>query len=100
MSSTETIKNIERNKIVPPKRYAVFLMNDDYTTMDFVVDILMEVFLLAEQQAIAIMFKVHREGKGLCGIYTRDIAQTKQQQVHELSEKEGFPLMCRIEELE
>ena len=61
----------------PPKRYGVFLLNDDYTTMEFVVEILTEVFMLAQEQAVAVMLLVHHEGKGLCGTYTRDIAQTK-----------------------
>ncbi|ASK28042.1 ATP-dependent Clp protease adapter ClpS [Neisseria chenwenguii] len=83
----------------PPKRYGVFLLNDDYTTMEFVVEILTEVFMLAEEQAVAVMLLVHHEGKGLCGTYTRDIAETKQRQVMQRAKAEGHPLQCIVEEV-
>lgn len=83
----------------PPKRYGVFLLNDDYTTMEFVVEILTEVFMLAQEQAVAVMLLVHHEGKGLCGTYTRDIAQTKQHQVMERAKAEEHPLKCIVEEV-
>lgn len=83
----------------PPRKYGVFLLNDDYTTMDFVVKVLTEVFRLPEDRAVAVMLLVHHEGKGLCGVYTRDIAQTKQMQVHHRAEDAGFPLKCILEEV-
>ncbi len=83
----------------PPKRYGVFLLNDDYTTMEFVVEILTEIFMLGQEQAVAVMLLVHHEGKGLCGTYTRDIAQTKQRQVMDRAKAEGHPLQCIIEEI-
>lgn len=86
-------------KTVPPKRYGVFLLNDHYTPMDFVVDILMDIFRLPETQAEAVMLQVHHQGKGLCGTYTRDIAETKQQQVMAEAVAAGHPLMCIVEEL-
>ncbi|KLT72369.1 Clp protease ClpS [Neisseria arctica] len=86
-------------KLTPPKKYGVFLVNDDYTPMDFVVKILTEVFLLAENRAVAIMLMVHHEGKGLCGVYTRDIAETKKQQVMQRARREEYPLMCTVEEV-
>ena len=86
-------------KLRPPRQYGVFLINDDYTTMDFVVKILTEVFMLPEERAVAVMLLVHHEGKGLCGTYTRDIAQTKQMQVHSRAADAGFPLKCTIEEV-
>ena len=89
----------DRTAIQPPKRYGVFLLNDDYTTMEFVVEILTEIFMLEEQKAVAVMLLVHHEGKGLCGTYTRDIAQTKQQQVTARAKAEGHPLQCIIEEI-
>ncbi|PSJ79951.1 ATP-dependent Clp protease adapter ClpS [Neisseria iguanae] len=82
-----------------PKRYGVYLLNDDYTTMDFVVAVLTEIFMLSEEQAVAVMLLVHHEGKGLCGTYTRDIAQTKQQQVIRRAKAEGHPLQCIVEEI-
>lgn len=99
MSQIDTILNPVRDKLAPPKRFGVYLHNDDYTTMDFVVEILSEVFRLPEQQAVAIMLEVHHHGKGLCGTYTRDIAETKQQQVQNRATEAGFPLLCTVEEL-
>lgn len=99
MSQSETTKQISRQKLAPPKKYGVFLLNDHYTPMDFVVHILQDIFRLPEQQATAIMLEVHHHGKGLCGTYTRDIAETKQQQVLLLADNAGHPLMCTIEEL-
>lgn len=89
----------DRQQTVLPKRYGVFLLNDDYTTMDFVVSVLKEIFLLNEEQSVAVMLLVHHEGKGLCGTYTRDIAQTKQQQVMQRAKAEGHPLQCIVEEI-
>ena len=86
-------------KTAPPKRYGVFLLNDDYTTMEFVVEILTEIFMLGQEQAVAVMLLVHHEGKGLCGTYTRDIAQTKQRQVMDRAKAEGHPLQCIVEEI-
>ena len=96
---SDTLLNENDRKTAPPKRYGVFLLNDDYTTMDFVVEVLSEVFMLDEEQAVAVMLLVHHEGKGLCGVYTRDIAQTKQMQVHRRAEDAGFPLKCILEEV-
>ncbi|MDO4434463.1 MAG: ATP-dependent Clp protease adapter ClpS [Alysiella sp.] len=86
-------------KTTPPKRYGVFLLNDHYTPMDFVVAILQDIFMLPESQAVNLMLQVHHQGKGLCGTYTRDIAQTKQQQVMTWAAEEGHPLLCIVEEL-
>ena len=86
-------------KLRPPRKYGVFLLNDDYTTMDFVVQVLTEVFFLPEDRAFAVMLLVHHEGKGLCGTFTRDVAQTKQAQVHRRAADAGFPLKCTIEEV-
>lgn len=90
---------LHRQEIPPPKRYGVFLLNDDYTTMEFVVEVLTEIFMLSEEQAVAVMLLVHQEGKGLCGTYTRDIAQTKQQQVMQRAKAEEYPLQCIVEEV-
>ena len=67
--------------------------------MDFVVNILTEVFALSHERAVAVMLLVHHEGKGLCGIYTKDIAETKQQQVSLLAAEAGYPLHCTLEEM-
>lgn len=89
----------DKLKQPPPRKYGVFLLNDDYTTMEFVVEVLTEIFMLPQEQAVAVMLLVHHEGKGLCGAYTRDIAQTKQQQVLRRAEAEGHPLQCTVEEV-
>jgi len=80
-----------------PPRFAVFLHNDDYTTMDFVIEVLKRYFHKTEEQAMQIMLKVHQEGKGVAGIYHHEIAETKAEQVHDCARSRGFPLLCSIE---
>ncbi len=84
-------------RLVEPPMYQVFLINDDYTPMDFVVDILMTVFRKSPEEANAIMLLVHQQGKGLCGIYTYDVAETKVDTVHEVAEENGYPLRSVME---
>lgn len=98
MSPQSTLSPV-RDQIAPPKRYGVFLHNDDYTTMDFVVEILTDIFRQPENQAVKIMLQIHHHGKGLCGEYNRDIAETKQQQVQQRASEAGFPLLCTVEEM-
>ena len=81
-----------------PPLYAVYLHNDDYTTMEFVVLILKEVFFMNEEKAVAVMMKVHQEGIAKCGTYVKEIATTKRLQVARKAQKAGFPLLCTIEE--
>lgn len=80
-----------------PELYRVYLLNDDYTTMDFVVHVLMTIFDKPRVEATAIMLYVHRHGKGLAGIYPKEIAETKVYQVESLARANGFPLKCIIE---
>ena len=80
-----------------PPMYKVLLLNDDYTTMDFVVEILMYVFHKSIETATQIMLNVHRDGKGLCGVYTFDVAETKVLTVEALARERGFPLKCAME---
>lgn len=80
-----------------PNRYQVFLLNDDYTPMDFVVDVLKRFFYLHENVAIAVMLKVHTEGRGVCGLFSRDVADTKVVQVNEYARKNEYPLLCGME---
>jgi ATP-dependent Clp protease adaptor protein ClpS len=86
-----------RPKLKEPRRYLVFLLNDDYTTMEFVVDVLKHYFHKSEAQALEIMLKVHDEGRGVAGVYSHEIAETKVAQVEEYAQKQGFPLKCTIE---
>ena len=87
----------DRHKVKPPWLYRVFLLNDDYTTMDFVIEILEVVFHKPAVEAAQIMLHVHKNGKGLAGVYTHEIAETKIHKTHELSSKRGFPLKCIME---
>jgi ATP-dependent Clp protease adaptor protein ClpS len=80
-----------------PPMYKVLLHNDDYTTMDFVVMILSKVFHKTQEQSEAIMMEVHKRGKGLCGVYTHEIAQTKVEQVKTLAKQNKFPLLATYE---
>lgn len=80
-----------------PSMYKVLLHNDDYTSMDFVVEILMFVFNKSPEESTRIMLNVHRQGIGLCGIYTYEVAETKVDRVHVLAREKGFPLKCTME---
>ncbi len=81
-----------------PQNYKVLLHNDDYTSMDFVVLVLMKVFRKNAEQATQIMLQVHEQGVGLCGIYTHEIAETKVRQTRMMAREAGFPLRCTLEE--
>ena len=85
-------------EIREPKMYRVILHNDDYTTMDFVVEVLIGIFHKPAADATRIMIDVHRKGKGVCGVYTYDIASTRVMLVHQLARKREFPLKCSLEE--
>lgn len=80
-----------------PKKYKVYILNDDYTSMDFVVDILMNVFHKSYEQAEKIMLEVHKTERGLCGVYTHEIAETKVMQVSKKAKINGFPLKATME---
>ena len=82
-----------------PKRFEVILLNDDYTTMEFVVKVLRRFFNKEFQTAEAIMLKIHIDGEAVCGIYSYDVAQTKVTQVIDYSRKNEQPLMCVLREL-
>ncbi|AMK11969.1 MAG: ATP-dependent Clp protease adapter ClpS [Pseudodesulfovibrio sp.] len=87
----------DEREVKEPKKYKVLLHNDDYTTMDFVVEILVRVFHKSEAQATAIMLSVHNQGYGVCGTYTAEVAETKVDLVHKLAKSAGFPLKCSME---
>ena len=88
---------LERQKVESPSMYKVYLRNDDYTTMDFVIFVLEKVFHKPPVEAARIMLHVHKNGKGLAGVYTREIAETKITVVHEQAQERGFPLRCSLE---
>ena len=85
-------------RLKTPKMYKVILHNDDYTTMDFVVQILIGIFNKPAAEATRIMIDVHKKGKGICGVFTYDIAVTKVNQVHQTAADNDFPLKCSYEE--
>jgi ATP-dependent Clp protease adaptor protein ClpS len=93
-------KTSEKTKLSPPKMFKVLLLNDDYTSMDFVVSILEGVFKRTPSEAVRIMLMVHNSGSGVAGVYTRQIAESKVSLVHQRARAEGFPLLCSIEELD
>ncbi len=82
----------------PPPFYKVLLLNDDFTPMDFVVELLERFFHMERERAVAVMLKVHHEGAAVCGIYPKDIAATKVSQVIEHARSHGHPLACTMEE--
>ncbi len=84
-------------RIKPPKRYQIVLLNDDFTPMDFVVKVLIKFFAMDELQASSVMLAVHEKGKGLCGVYSREIAETKVQIVNQYSREHQHPLQCQME---
>jgi ATP-dependent Clp protease adaptor protein ClpS len=91
---------VERKKarLKPPPMFKVLLLNDDYTPMDFVVVVLQTIFFLGREQATQIMLKVHREGSGVCGVFPRDVAATKVEQVVAFAKQHQHPLRCVMEE--
>lgn len=95
--TNEKIETEESQEVRSPSLYKVFLMNDDYTTMDFVIHILEKVFHKPHVEATQIMIHVHKNGKGLAGIYTREIAETKLAAVEKHSRENDFPLTCTME---
>ena len=86
-------------RLEPPPNCRVLMHNDDYTTMDFVVEILRRVFGKSAAEANQIMLLIHTEGEGVCGVYPFDIAETKVLKVHSLARAAGFPLRCSITEV-
>ena len=97
--ATHTQHEIEEKiKVKYPKKYKVFLLNDNYTSMDFVIDVLISIFHKDYTQAEAIMMEVHKNNKGLCGIYPHEIAETKVMQVTKKAQDNSYPLKAIMEE--
>jgi ATP-dependent Clp protease adaptor protein ClpS len=92
------LRTEDENEPREPKMYRVILHNDHYTTMEFVVEILVTIFHKPSREATRIMLDVHRRGSGECGVYSLDIARTKVSQVHLLAREREFPLRCSYEE--
>ena len=90
----ETVQELELKE---PALYRVILHNDDYTTMEFVVQILRSIFHKKADEAEKIMWKIHEKGQAVCGVYTHEIAQTKAEQVKTIARQNGYPLLATIE---
>jgi ATP-dependent Clp protease adaptor protein ClpS len=87
-------------KVEPPQMYQVVMLNDDYTPMEFVVMVIQEFFSKDREAATQIMLKIHLDGKGVCGVYSRDVAATKVDQVLDAAKQSGHPLQCVSEPIE
>ncbi len=86
-----------KDEVREPSMFRVLLHNDDYTTMEFVIEILIIVFNKSPEEAVEIMLNVHRKGIGICGVYTYEVSETKVNIVHVLARENGFPLKCTME---
>jgi ATP-dependent Clp protease adaptor protein ClpS len=88
----------KKARVKPPPLFKVMLLNDDFTPMDFVVVVLQKFFAMGREQATVVMLKVHRDGKGVCGVFPRDVAATKVEQVSAFARQHQHPLACVMEE--
>jgi ATP-dependent Clp protease adaptor protein ClpS len=86
-----------RDQVEEPRKFKVILLNDNYTSMEFVVHVLRTVFHHSPAQATRVMLHIHNSGVGVAGIYTRDVAETRIEQVHAMAREAGHPLMCEME---
>lgn len=93
----EGLEELTRQKVEPPAMYRVILHNDDYTPMDFVIDVLTRFFNMQYEQASEIMLQVHHKGSATCGVFTAEIAETKVLQVTEYAKSHEHPLLCTME---
>ncbi len=94
----DSVLEAKKAKVKLPPMFKVLLLNDDYTPMDFVVMVLQKFFSLSREKATQIMLKVHRDGTGVCGVYPRDVAATKVEQVTAHARQHQHPLRCVMEE--
>mgnify|MGYP002636942197 FL=1 len=97
-SKDGTVLETRKAKVKPPPMFKVLVLNDDYTPMEFVVIVLQKFFSMSREKATQVMLKVHREGMGVCGLYPKDIATTKVDQVVSYAKKHQHPLQCVMEE--
>ena len=91
------VATMVKPRVKEPPLFHVYLLNDDYTTMEFVVHVLQKFFQKSATEAAQIMLKVHQEGRGSCGLYPRDIAETKMMQVNDYARQNEMPLKCAME---
>ncbi|MBY4677862.1 ATP-dependent Clp protease adapter ClpS [Marinobacterium arenosum] len=96
---TGTVVEEAKPELKQPAMYRVVLLNDDYTPMEFVVEILMLFFSMDQEKATQIMLAVHTQGKGVCGVFTRDVAETKAAMVNQYARESNHPLLCEVEKV-
>lgn len=94
----ENVNLLEHSKSKPPKFHKVILLNDDFTTMEFVIEVLKTFFSMSQERATQVMLQIHNEGSAVCGLYPKDIAETKVSQVTAFAKQHGHPLRCHTEE--
>lgn len=93
----EVEENLSDQKTAPPPMYKVLLLNDDFTPMDFVVEVLQSFFYMDREKATRIMMQIHTQGQGMCGVYTKDIAESKVELVLDFARAHQHPLQCTME---
>lgn len=98
MANEYEIELEDELELEEPKKFKVFLLNDDYSTMDFVIDVLLNIFRKSLEESEKIMLNIHNNGKEVCGVYTYEIAATKVAQVKTIAREKGFPLRAAMEE--
>lgn len=94
-----TVKKAQKAKLKPPSFYQVFMHNDDFTTTDFVVEVLQRFFAFDIDRAVATMLKIHHEGRAVCGVFSRDVAMTKVELVRDYARQHEYPLRCSYEQV-
>ncbi|MBS9432910.1 ATP-dependent Clp protease adapter ClpS [Photorhabdus luminescens] len=99
LKTKESVKDERQQKLQPPSMYQVILNNDDYTPMEFVVDVLRKFFSYDIERATQLMLDVHYQGKAVCGVYTAEVAETKAAQVNMYAREHGHPLLCTLEKI-
>ncbi|NHB87951.1 ATP-dependent Clp protease adapter ClpS [Photorhabdus tasmaniensis] len=99
LKNKELVKSEQQQKLQPPSMYQVILNNDDYTPMEFVVDVLRKFFSYDVERATQLMLDVHYQGKAICGVYTAEVAETKAAQINMYAREQGHPLLCTLEKI-
>ena len=96
-ADTQVLEAEPKTQVKKPPMFKVILLNDDFTPMDFVVQLLRTIFRRSEEEAVDIMLQIHRDGSGICGVYTRDVAETKADLTIKTARSHEYPLQCKIE---
>jgi len=94
----DTVRDSEKQKLQPPRKYKVILNNDDYTPIDFVIEVLTTFFNMDSDRATDVMLQVHQNGRAICGVYSADVAYTKVEQVNRYARDNEHPLLCSCEQ--